>query len=97
MTPTTKKTTRKSYSRLASENQIDENQELGFGATLVAEFADASYQPIAIASTLSEAREMAANNLRIRNKENAPTPARYIVWAPNRYTGEYAKIAVWAR
>jgi hypothetical protein len=64
---------------------VDENKELGFGAMLLAEGEDGGYEPVAVVSTISEAREIADGHLEIRlieiEKGKDPMyPARYVVW-----------------
>ena len=78
------------------ERVIDENTRLGIGF-LVAEAEEGTYLPIAPVSTISEAREMAANDLRRRMRSldqrgDPLCPARYRVWAQGD-TGEYATVA----
>ena len=70
---------------------MDESRELGFGAMLVAEDEAGGYEPVALVSTISEARDLAAADFsnRIRDVENGNTPlcpARYAIWV-RRSTG----------
>ena len=63
---------------------IDETADLGF-ALLVAEGEEGGYEPVAMVSTIREAREIADNDFEIRmvaiNKGAEPMyPARYAVW-----------------
>ncbi len=65
---------------------IGSTTDLG-SAILVAESEDGCYQPVAIVGTLSEAREIAASDLRERmnllekSGDGGLCPARYQVWA----------------
>jgi hypothetical protein len=64
---------------------IDEQDELGFGTMLVAESDEGGYEPVAMVSTIREARELADENLRIRMSElenggQPMCPVRYVVW-----------------
>ena len=64
---------------------IDEDKELGFGTMLIAESEDGGYEPVATVSTIREARELAAENVRIRRNELESNeepfcPAQYRVW-----------------
>ena len=47
---------------------------------------DGKYQPIAAVATINEAREIAADDMRVRSEEleageTPPCPATYVVWA----------------
>ena len=70
----------------ANANQaVDENVELGFGSLLVAEDDEGGYEPVAVVSTLREARELAAEDFRFRLADvesgNSPLcPDRYAIW-----------------
>ena len=70
----------------ANANQVvDENVELGFGSLLVAEDEEGGYEPVALVSTLREARELAAEDFRSRladveNGESPLCPDRYAIW-----------------
>ena len=64
---------------------LDENAELGFGALLVAEAEDGSYEPVSVVSTIKEARFMAGENFRSRmiaveNADSPMCPDVYKVW-----------------
>ena len=64
---------------------IDESAELGFGTLLVAEDEEGGYEPVALVSTLREARELAAEDFRSRladveNGKDTLCPARYATW-----------------
>ena len=58
---------------------IDEEAELGYGAILVAESKDGSYEPVTMVSTIREARELAAENFRYRGMARM-CPVRYVIW-----------------
>jgi hypothetical protein len=66
--------------------QIKDDTELGL-AVLIAEFGDSSYEPIAVVATVSEAREIAAGDLRTRMQEmemgceDVQPPESYTLWA----------------
>ncbi len=70
----------------ANANQaVDESRELGFGSLLVAEDEEGGYEPVALVSTLREARELAAEDFRTRladveNGESPLCPDRYAIW-----------------
>lgn len=73
--------------------KIADDTELGL-AILVAEFADGTYQPIAVVVSINEAKEIAEGNMRCRMRElergGEPTcPESYKVWAQG-VGGEYA-------
>jgi len=73
-------------------NTINETTNLGIGF-LVAESEAGDYQPVSAVSTISEAREMVAHDLRLRMqmlKEGSDPicPARYLVWARGN-AGDY--------
>ena len=65
---------------------IKEDTELGL-ATLIAESEDGEYEPIGVVTSISEAREIAQSNLRMRMKEiergddPGMCPYCYKVWA----------------
>ena len=73
---------------------IRPDADLGL-AMLVAEDEEGGYEPVAIASTLSEAYELAASDMALRmnqlNQGNDPglCPARYALWVRGQ-RGEYA-------
>ena len=64
-------------------------------AMLIAEDEEGAYEPIAVASTLGEAYELAASDMTLRRKKlnqgNDPglCPARYALWVRGQ-RGEYA-------
>jgi hypothetical protein len=73
--------------------KIEDDTELGL-AILVAEFADGSYQPIAVVVSINEAKEIAEGNMRCRMRElerggEPACPECYQVWAQG-LGGEYA-------
>ena len=74
--------------------QIRPDADLGL-AMLVAEDEEGGYEPVAVASTLSEAYELAASDMALRmkklNQGNDPglCPARYALWVRGQ-RGEYA-------
>jgi hypothetical protein len=64
---------------------VDEDTELGFGTMLIAENEDGGYEPVGIASTISEAREIASRDFQNRmlaSKSGADPlyPNRYALW-----------------
>ena len=64
---------------------IDESAELGFGSLLVVEDEAGGYQPVALVSTLREARELAASDFRLRLRDvesgkDSLCPERYAIW-----------------
>ena len=72
--------------------KIEDDTELGL-AMLVAEFADGSYQPIAVVVSINEAKEIAEGNMRQRMRElerggDPACPECYRVWAQG-LGGEY--------
>ncbi len=76
MTPTTKNAT----------PTVNEDTELSFGAMLVAEAEDGSYEPVNMVSTIREAREMGVDNFQSRMRQLAADkgpmcPDGYVVWA----------------
>ena len=69
--------------------EIKEDANLGI-AMLVAEFGEGSYQPVAAVSSINEAREIAASDLRARTTElerggEPACPERYVVGARSRW------------
>ena len=74
--------------------QLRPDAELGL-AMLIAEDDEGAYEPVAVASTLNEAYELAASDMAMRMKEinrgGEPglCPARYALWLRNE-RGEYA-------
>ena len=76
------------------KQQIHPDTDLGL-AMLIAEDDEGGYEPVAIASTLSEAYELAASDMALRmkklNQGNDPgfCPARYALWVRGPW-GEYA-------
>ena len=66
--------------------KIEDDTELGL-AILVAEFADGSYQPIAVVVSINEAKEIAESDLRSRmrrierGEDPGICPYTYKVWA----------------
>ena len=73
--------------------KIEDDTELGL-AMLVAEFADGTYQPIAVVVSINEAKEIAEGNMRCRMRElerggEPACPECYQVWAQG-LGGEYA-------
>ena len=76
-------------------SEIKDDANLGL-AMLIAEFDGGSYQPVAPVSSISEAREIAASDMRARTKElergGEPTcPERYVVWAQG-LDGSYRQV-----
>jgi hypothetical protein len=72
---------------------IDEDAELGYGAILVAESKDGSYEPVTMVSTIREARELAAENFRNRLSDvtkgrDRMLPVRYVIWQRG-HEGDY--------
>jgi hypothetical protein len=64
---------------------IEEETELGFGTMLIPESDEGGYEPVAIVSTIREARYFAEENLRIRmneleSGEQPMCPSRYVIW-----------------
>ena len=75
---------------------IADTTDLGIGL-LIAESEDGEYQPVGAVSTIREARETAASDMRGRMQrldrgEDPICPARYMVWARSD-GGEYATVA----
>ncbi len=75
---------------------IEEMTELGIGM-LIAEAEDGAYEPIAPVSTISEATDMAKEDLRIRMADlegggEPMCPSLYRVWARND-RGEFTRVA----
>jgi len=67
-------------------------------ALLIAETEDGHYEPVSPVATISEAREMAAHNMRARmrkvEKGGSPScPETYQVWSRD-YDGRYVVICV---
>jgi hypothetical protein len=65
--------------------EIEDDANLGI-AMLIAEFGEGNYQPVAAVSSINEAREIAASDLRAPAKElerggESACPERYVVWA----------------
>jgi hypothetical protein len=65
--------------------RVEDYAELGFGSLLVAEDEEGGYEPVALVSTLREARELAAEDFRFRladveNGKDTLCPARYATW-----------------
>ena len=85
----------KTYNGFAIPLQPD--TQLGL-AMLIAEDEEGHYEPVAVASTINEARELAASDMRGRMRslergENAGLcPWRYLVWAQG-IDGDY-RIAI---
>ncbi len=72
--------------------EIKDDTELGL-AVLVAEFGAGAYQPIGVAVSINEAREIAADDMRgrVRDLETGKEPAcpeAYVVWAQG-LNGDY--------
>jgi len=72
--------------------KIEDDTELGL-AILVAEFADGTYQPVAVVVSINEAKEIAEGNMRQRMRElerggDPACPECYRVWAQG-LGGEY--------
>ena len=68
---------------------IDETIELEYGTLLVAEAADGTYEPVAVVSTIKEARYLANENMRHRmsdleNGDSPMCPERYVIWQRGR-------------
>jgi hypothetical protein len=75
--------------------EIKDDTELGL-AMLIAEFADGHYQPIGVAISINEAREIAESNLRHHRREEAlkadhVMPTAYVVWAQG-LEGDYREL-----
>ncbi|HEY4085295.1 MAG TPA: hypothetical protein VGM43_05115 [Bryobacteraceae bacterium] len=75
---------------------IDENTSIGIGF-LVAESQKGTYEPVAAVSSINEAREIAADDLRrrIRRMEQGGDPmcpAQYVAWAQG-IEGIYVRVA----
>jgi hypothetical protein len=75
--------------------EIKDDANLGI-AMLIAEFGEGNYQPVAAVSSINEAREIAASDLRGRMRRlergGEPTcPERYIVWAQGS-DGSYRQV-----
>ena len=75
---------------------ITETTDLGI-AMLIAESDEGAYQPVAAVSTIREAREIAAGDMRRRmhhldGGSDPMCPATYLVWAQGD-RGEYATVA----
>ena len=60
--------------------EIKPDTELRMGI-LVAEYDGGAYEPIAVVSTINEAKEIAASNLRARERSGRTTKLIYKVWA----------------
>jgi hypothetical protein len=65
--------------------EITESADLGL-AMLIAEFADGHYRPVAVVANIREARELARNDFRNRERQLARgdqgmCPHVYTVWA----------------
>src|SRR4051794_40145872 len=81
----------KTYDGFAVPLQLD--TELGL-AMLIAEDEDGNYRPVAVASTISEAKELAESDQRERmrkfedSKDARICPVRYTLWARG-IDGEY--------
>jgi hypothetical protein len=73
--------------QMANEKTIEIKDDANLGlAMLIAEFDGGSYQPVAAVSSINEARELAAGDMRARTKElelsgETTCPDRYVVWA----------------
>lgn len=73
--------------------KINPQTELGL-AMLIAETEDGHYEPVAVVSSVSEAREIASSDFARRLKEvgmgceDVTCPARYAIWAQG-LGGEY--------
>jgi hypothetical protein len=75
---------------------IAETTDLGIGM-LIAESEEGTYQPVGAVSTIREAREIAASDMRRRmdrldQGSDPMCPARYLVWAQGD-GGEYSTVA----
>ena len=72
---------------------VDADADLGV-AMLIAETEDGHYEPVAVVSSVAEAREIAAGDFARRLKETSigcedvTCPARYAIWAQG-LGGEY--------
>ena len=76
--------------------EIKDDTELGL-AILVAEFGDGNYQPVGVVVSITEAREIAASDMRGRMRDlehgkTPPCPERYLAWAQG-LDGEYITAA----
>jgi len=65
--------------------EIKDDANLGI-AMLIAEFGEGNYQPVAAVSSINEAHEIAASDVRGRMKQlerggELACPERYVVWA----------------
>jgi hypothetical protein len=80
-----------------SAKTIETKDDANLGiAMLIAEFGEGNYQPVAAVSSINEAREIAASNLRARMKElerggEPACPERYVVWAQG-HDGSYHQV-----
>jgi hypothetical protein len=75
--------------------EIKDDANLGL-AMLIAEFGEGKYEPVAAVSSLNEAREIAASDMRARMKDlerggEPVCPERYVVWA-QRADGSYRQV-----
>ena len=75
--------------------EIQADANLGI-AMLIAEFGEGNYQPVAAVSSINEAREIAASDMRARAKElerggEPACPERYVVWAQGS-DGSYRRV-----
>ncbi len=75
--------------------EMKDDTNLGI-AMLIAEFDGGSYQPVAAAVSINEAREIAATDMRARTKElerngEPACPERYVVWAQGT-DGRYRQV-----
>ena len=75
--------------------EVQEDTELGSGI-LIADFGDVGYQPVGIVTSISEARELADDDLRRRTRDleaggEPQCPETYIIWARGQ-EGEYREL-----
>jgi hypothetical protein len=87
----------KHMANAANEKRIEIKDDANLGlALLIAEFDGGNYQPVAVVVSISEAREIAASNVRARMKQlerggEPACPERYVVWAQG-HDGSYRQV-----
>ena len=62
------------------ERQPAESANIGLGM-LIADFDLGRYEPVAVVSSVGEAREIAASNLLYRQARDLDSPEEYVIWA----------------
>jgi hypothetical protein len=85
----TKKNAPKTWNGFAFKLELD--SQLGL-AILVAEYETGAYEPVAVASTINEAREIAASHDAARTKKGLPE-LTYKLWAQG-VEGRYLTVPV---